>query len=84
MHPVSTALFIVGYALSLPIAFRMGAVAAGQHRAAFAGHQIGVVVALVGWIITGRVVMAVVHGLWLLGARLWFVWAGNRSETAVG
>lgn len=84
MHPVSTALFIVGYALSLPIAFRMAAVATGQHRAAFAGHQIGVVVALLGWIITGRIMMAVLHGLWLVGARLWFSLGRNRSETAVG
>lgn len=81
MHPVSTALFILGYALALPIAFRMSAVVAGRHRTALAGHQIGVVIALLGWLLTGRIWMVIVHAVWLIVARLWFIWGGNRASS---
>ncbi len=81
MHPVSTALFILGYALALPIAFRMSAVVARQHRTALAGHQIGVVIALLGWLLTGRIWMVIVHAVWLLISRLWFSWGASRASS---
>jgi hypothetical protein len=72
MHPLSTALFLLGYGLALPIGMRLVGVVAGQNRLALAGHQLGVVIALVGWLLRGSVVLAVVHGLWLVAARVWF------------
>lgn len=78
MHPVSTALFIVGYGLALPILFRLVRIIAAQNRLAFAGHQIGMVIALLGWILNGRVMMAIIHGLWIIGARLWFGLGGRQ------
>lgn len=79
---MSTALFLLGYGLSLPIVFKLVAIIANQHRVAFAGHQIGMALALLGWLINGRVAMAVIHGLWLIGARIWFGMAGQaRSRT---
>ncbi|MEM8922582.1 MAG: hypothetical protein AAGD35_03700 [Actinomycetota bacterium] len=81
VHPISTALFLVGYGLSLPIAARMSAIVRRQHRVAFAGHQIGVVVAMLGWVLSGRLVMAGAHVLWLIGVRLWFaVGAPNKTD----
>lgn len=80
MHPLSTALFLVGYGLSLPIVFRLVSIISSQHRVAFAGHQVGMAIALLGWAVNGRIMMAVVHGLWLVGARLWFAAVG-RSRT---
>lgn len=72
MHPVSTALFLLGYGLGLPIAARLPRIVAAHQRLAFAGHQLGIGVALLGWVISGRVIMALIHGVWLVAARIWF------------
>ena len=88
MHPVSTALFILGYALSLPIGSRMAAIVTQQHRLGFVGHQLGVGIALLGWLIRGNVVITLIHVMWLIGVRLWFHHgrpdesAGQRSASA--
>ncbi len=81
MHPVSTALFLLGYGLGLPIAFRLTRIVAAQHRTAFAGHQIGFGVATLGWLVSGRITMVLIHVLWLIGARLWFAWGGDRAPS---
>jgi len=72
VHPVSTALFLIGYGLALPIALRMSAIVAQQHRLSFVGHQLGVGIALLGWALRGSVMIAVIHALWLVGVRVWF------------
>jgi hypothetical protein len=72
MHPLSTALFLLGYGLALPIAFRLVGVVARQHRVALAGHQLGIGIALVGWLLRGSITAAALHGLWLAIARIWF------------
>lgn len=82
MHPVSTALFLLGYGLGLPIVFRIVRVVTSQHRLAFAGHQIAMGIAALGWLISGRLSVAVVHGVWMIVARLWFVVGGNRQSLA--
>jgi len=88
VHPVSTALFILGYALALPIGSRMAAIVAQQHRLSFVGHQIGVAIATLGWLIRGNVVITVIHVVWLIGVRLWFHQgrpnepSGQRSASA--
>jgi hypothetical protein len=79
VHPVSTALFLLGYGLSLPIVFRLTRIIATQNRLAFAGHQVGMAMALVGWAVSGRVLMAVIHGAWLIGARIWFGLGEHRT-----
>ncbi len=81
MHPVSTALFLLGYGLALPIVFRLTRVISAQHRLAFAGHQLGMTVAMLAWVLSGRVVMAVIHGLWLIVARLWFATGSRQAKT---
>lgn len=80
MHPVSTALFLLGYGLALPIGLRMTAIVSQQHRLAFVGHQVGVAIALLGWVLRGSVVIALIHVVWLVGARVWFQL--GRSEQA--
>jgi hypothetical protein len=82
VHPVSTALFLLGYGLALPIGMKMGRVVAEQQRTALAGHQIGVVIALVGWLLKGSVAFAVVHVIWLVAVRLWFQVGGNTQRSA--
>lgn len=81
MHPLSTVLFIAGYGLALPLAGRLGTIVAGQQRLAFAGHQIGVVVALLGWLVRGSFVMATLHAVWVVGARLWYATRERRRPT---
>ena len=78
---MSTALFLLGYGLAIPILFRLVHIVAVQHRLAFLGHQIGMVLALLAWALKGRVVMAVLHGVWLIVARIWFATSARRSRT---
>ena len=73
-------LFFVSYLLALPIAFRMGKVVAKQHRLAFTGHQTGVMIATIGWLSRGAFVVALIHGLWMVGARIWFSTQPGRSS----
>ncbi len=74
MHPASTALFLLGYGLALPIGLRMMSIVATQQRLAFVGHQAGVGLALLGWLFRGSITIAVIHVLWLIGVRLWFAY----------
>ena len=72
MHPASTAFLILGYALALPIGMRMASIVSQQHRLAFTGHQVGVGLALLGWVIRGSIMISLIHVVWLVGVRLWF------------
>ncbi len=72
MHPVSTALFLVGYGLALPIALRMSAVVAQQHRLAIWGHQLGLLTATLGWVLRGGIVVAIIHLAWMALVATWF------------
>ena len=63
MHPLSTA---------LPIAARMPAIVAKRNRLALWGHQAGVIIAAGGWLVRGRILMAVLHIAWLFMANTWF------------
>lgn len=79
MHPVTTALFLLGYGLALPVGARLSVVVREQNRLALAGHQIGVIVALLGWGLRSSWAMVVLHGLWLVGARIWFRLSAARG-----
>jgi hypothetical protein len=81
VHPASTVLFLIGYFLAIPIAFRMPRVVEQQHRLALTGHQVGVTLAMLGWLSRGAVTMAVIHVVWMIGVRVWFsANAGGRSS----
>lgn len=69
---MSTVLFILGYGLALPIAFRMGRVVAEQNRLALSGHQLGIIIAAIGWMSKGGLALALLHLVWLAWARIWF------------
>lgn len=72
MHPISTALFLVGYGLALPIATRLPTVVANQSRLAIWGHQVGLLIAALGWVLRGGILMAVIHVAWMAFASVWF------------
>ena len=72
MHPASTVLFLIGYLLAVPVAFRMPQVVAQQHRLALIGHQTGVMLATLGWLSRGSFAVAVIHVVWMIGVRFWF------------
>ncbi len=78
VHPLSTALFVLGYALAIPITSKLPAVVARQHRLALWGHQAGILVAALGWLLRGRVLVFVAHLLWMVGASAWFGISGRR------
>jgi hypothetical protein len=80
VQPVSTPLFLLGYALALPIGMRLGQMVAQRNRLALVGHQFGVGLALLGWLLRGSTVLVVAHLVWLVGAKLWFE-AGVRRQT---
>lgn len=83
MHPLSTALFLLGYSLALPIGARLASVVADQKRLAMWGHQAGVLLATLGWLLRGQVLVAVIHGAWLAGAYAWFGFR-TRRRTPTG
>lgn len=85
MHPVSTALFVLGYALALPIASKLPALIAAGHRLAFWGHQLGIVIASLGWVARGQIPVVVGHVAWLVIVHIWFRLGSRRSRsTATG
>lgn len=77
---MSTALFILGYALALPIAAKMSAIVERQSRLALFGHQAGIMIATFGWLTRGSVLVAVGHVLWLLIAYAWFTFFGPGKQ----
>ena len=79
MHPLSSALLILGYALALPIAAKMTTVVERQNRLAILGHQLGIMFATLGWILRGALFVALAHGIWLLIAYSWFTYLGPNS-----
>ncbi len=79
MHPLSTALLLTGYGLSLPIGTRLSAVVRNQHRVALLGHQLGVLIVACGWLLAGRTIVALAHALWFVLVRVWF-WYGGRGS----
>ncbi len=83
MHPVSTILFLFGYALTLPALTRLVAVMNERQRLPFAGHQLGMGVALVGWLLRGRWLIAGIHLAWMVAARVWFA-LGTSATTPPG
>lgn len=84
MHPVSTALFLLGYALAVPIGTKIGSVVARQHRLALWGHHTGILIAAVGWLMRGQVLVAAAHGLWLGGVSVWYELSGSRRRATTG
>ena len=83
MNPVSTALFLVGYGLAVPIATRLPTVVAERNRMAMWGHQVGVLVAALGWLLKGGVMVAVLHLAWIGLANVWFGF-GTTARSRVG
>ena len=84
MHPLSTALFLVGYGLALPLARRLPSIVTQQRRLAFGGHQLGVLVALIGWLSRGGYTVALAHLAWLVGTRIWFGLSGRVDRRTPG
>ena len=72
VHPVSTLLFLIGYGLVLPIAFGRARIKPKMLTLAFAGHQLGLGVAALGWLLRGSVWIAAGHIAWAVVARVWF------------
>ena len=80
MHPLATALLIVGYGLAIPITTRLPTVVARQQRLAMWGHQAGILVATLGWLLRGTILVAAAHGLWLAIAYVWFELGGSSER----
>lgn len=77
MHPLSTALFLLGYALAIPIAGRLPSIVARQQRLAIWGHQVGILFASLGWLLRGQVLVAFAHMVWLAVVYAWFEVKGS-------
>lgn len=78
MHPLSTALFVLGYGLALPIIAKLTVLKAKRSRVGIFGHQIGITIAMVAWAVRGRPTMVVLHLVWMIAVRIWF---GNDGTT---
>ncbi len=82
MHPLSTALILLGSALCLPIAVKFSGVVKTGNRLAFIGNQIGVLIAMAGWLVSGRIWVALIHAVWFAAAQAWFVVIGKNDVRA--
>ena len=72
VNPMVTALFLLGYGLALPVAFRMTSVVLRRNRLALWGHQVGLLLAAAGWFTRGSVLVAFLHLGWVALASIWF------------
>lgn len=70
MHPASTALFLIGYGFSLPVLLRVVTVLRSGNRLALYGHQVGMFLAALGWLLRGQVGVAGLHLVWMIVLRL--------------
>ncbi len=81
MHPVSTLLLVIGYGLALPVALRAGSIPPRLRRLGLAGHQIGMIIAALGWAVRSNVILAVAHLVWALVAKIAISWMLARQPT---
>lgn len=79
VHPLSTALLLIGYGLVLPIGAKLPSVVHSRHRIALLGHQLGLLIAAGGWLLAGRTIVALAHALWFAMVRVWY-WYGGRHR----
>ncbi len=70
VHPASTALFLIGYGFSLPVLLRIVTVLRSGNRLALYGHQVGMLMAGLGWLLRGQVGVAGLHLVWMIAVRL--------------
>jgi hypothetical protein len=79
VNPIGIALLLVGYLLVVPVATKMRHVVENQNRLALSGHQFGILVVCLGWMVGGRVQLIWVHLLWAVVAVVWFNWSATRT-----
>ncbi len=80
MNPIGIVLLLVGYVLVVPIATRMNRVVKSQNRLALTGHQFGILVVCLGWMVGGRAPLIWIHLLWAVVAAVWFNWSATRQR----
>jgi hypothetical protein len=81
VNPIGIALLLVGYGLVVPIATKMHRVVRSQNRLALTGHQFGILVVCLGWMVGGRVPLIWIHLLWAIVAVIWFNWFASAQES---
>jgi hypothetical protein len=81
VNPIGIALLLVGYGLVVPIATKMNRVVRTQNRLALTGHQIGILVVCLGWMVGGRVPLIWIHLLWAIVAVIWFNWFASAQRS---
>lgn len=80
MNPIALLLIIVGYTLAVPIATKLPKVVRTGNKLALIGHQFGVAVAGLGWLVGRRPPLLWLHLLWLLVASIWFNWRNTSAR----
>ena len=69
---MSTLLFLIGYGLVVPIAAFRSRIKPKMLATAFGGHQLGLGIAALGWLLRSNVWVAAAHVAWAVVARVWF------------
>ncbi|MFW2381771.1 MAG: hypothetical protein ACN4GZ_08450 [Acidimicrobiales bacterium] len=82
MNPIGIALLLVGYGLVIPVATKMNRVVRSQNRLALTGHQFGILIVCLGWMVGGRVPLVWIHLLWAVVAVIWFNWFGTKQVSS--
>jgi hypothetical protein len=80
---VSTALFVVGYPISIAVICRWLPVVRERRTAWFVAHQLAVAAIVAGWALRGDTQAVGVNGTWLVVAAAWYLAAGRRRHQPV-
>lgn len=74
-----TALFAVGYPVSIVVIARFAPVVRGRRYRWFVAHELAVGAIVAGWAIRGDRGAVAINGTWLVAATAWYVLGGRRS-----
>ncbi len=72
---------MLGYSLAIPIGSKLPEVIRTRNKLALTGHQVGVIIAGLGWLVGARTPLVWMHLIWLLVASIWYGWV-NRADLA--
>ena len=70
MNPVVFSLLLLGYGLAVPVLMNWRRIPTKYRANALIGHQLGVAVAALGWLVRGKILIAGAHLIWLIAARV--------------
>ncbi len=73
-------LFLLGYGLAIPVLFRFSTIIEKRNSLGLFGHQLGVIIAGIGWALRGKLIVMLLHLVWIVVAKIWFSMAAKPAK----